>query len=108
MNNFTKIAAALLLSLFANFAAAGGEKSSHKDEIESFKDVKSVVDSDDEDGEKADEDLSEVDDNENTGGSTPPPTNQSGNVQPVPVPAALWLMGSGLVGLIGLSRRPKA
>lgn len=29
------------------------------------------------------------------------------HVQVVPVPAALWLFGSGLIGLIGLSRRKK-
>lgn len=27
------------------------------------------------------------------------------NISPVPVPAALWLFGSGLIGLVGLSRR---
>jgi hypothetical protein len=27
------------------------------------------------------------------------------DVQPVPVPAALWLFGSGLIGLVGLARR---
>jgi hypothetical protein len=29
----------------------------------------------------------------------------SHSVSPVPVPAAIWLFGSGLVGLIGISRR---
>jgi len=29
-------------------------------------------------------------------------------VQPVPVPAAVWLFGSGLIGLIGIARRKKA
>ncbi|MES9905096.1 MAG: VPLPA-CTERM sorting domain-containing protein [Sedimenticola sp.] len=28
-------------------------------------------------------------------------------VEPVPIPAALWLFGSGLLGLIGISRRKK-
>lgn len=28
--------------------------------------------------------------------------------QPVPVPAAVWLFGSGLIGLIGIARRKKA
>ncbi len=30
------------------------------------------------------------------------------NVQPVPLPAAVWLFGSGLLGLIGFSKRKKA
>ncbi|MDH3590183.1 MAG: VPLPA-CTERM sorting domain-containing protein, partial [Gammaproteobacteria bacterium] len=29
-------------------------------------------------------------------------------VAPVPVPAAVWLMGSGLLGLAGMRRRRKA
>ena len=29
-------------------------------------------------------------------------------VEPVPVPAAVWLFGSGLIGLIGVTRRKKA
>lgn len=29
-------------------------------------------------------------------------------VEPVPVPAAVWLFGSGLIGLIGIARRKKA
>ncbi len=33
---------------------------------------------------------------------------QSGDVSAVPVPAAVWLFGSGLLGLIGMSRRKKA
>ena len=33
---------------------------------------------------------------------------QSGDVSAVPVPAAVWLFGSGLIGLIGLTRRKKA
>lgn len=32
---------------------------------------------------------------------------QSGDVGAVPVPAAVWLFGSGLIGLIGLARRKK-
>lgn len=28
--------------------------------------------------------------------------------QPVPVPAAVWLFGSGLIGLIGVARRKQA
>ena len=31
-----------------------------------------------------------------------------GQVQVVPIPAALWLFGTGLLGLIGISRRKKA
>lgn len=31
-----------------------------------------------------------------------------GQVQVVPIPAAIWLFGSGLLGLIGISRRKKA
>jgi hypothetical protein len=37
-------------------------------------------------------------------------TSESGEFgfyNPVPVPAALWLFGSGLLGLIGISRRKK-
>ena len=33
---------------------------------------------------------------------------QSGDVSAVPVPAAVWLFGSGLLGLAGISRRKKA
>jgi len=40
----------------------------------------------------------------NIGGSG----NCSTSVSTVPVPAAIWLFGSGLVGLIGVSRRKKA
>ena len=32
----------------------------------------------------------------------------SGDVSPVPVPAAVWLFGSGLLGLVGVARRKKA
>jgi hypothetical protein len=32
----------------------------------------------------------------------------SGSVEPVPVPAALWLFVSGLMGLIGIARRKKS
>lgn len=45
---------------------------------------------------------------------TPGSANISGtgdcsvNVNPVPVPAAVWLFGSGLIGLIGISRRKTA
>ena len=35
------------------------------------------------------------------------PTFQ-GTVQAVPIPAAVWLFGSGLVGLVGVARRRKA
>ena len=30
------------------------------------------------------------------------------DVTPVPVPAAVWLFGSGLLGLVGVARRKKA
>ena len=30
---------------------------------------------------------------------------QTGDVSAVPVPAAVWLFGSGLLGLIGVARR---
>jgi len=33
---------------------------------------------------------------------------QSGDVSAVPVPAAVWLFGSGLIGLAGLAKRKKA
>ena len=32
----------------------------------------------------------------------------SGDVSAIPVPAAVWLFGSGLIGLVGLARRKKA
>ena len=35
-------------------------------------------------------------------------TSFSGSITPVPVPAAAWLFGSGLVGLIGVARRKAA
>jgi hypothetical protein len=34
--------------------------------------------------------------------------NVNGNVSPVPVPAAVYLFGSGLIGLAGLARRKMA
>ncbi|PCJ83805.1 MAG: hypothetical protein COA54_14955 [Thiotrichaceae bacterium] len=33
---------------------------------------------------------------------------QSGDVSAVPVPAAAWLFGSGLLGLVGVARRKSA
>ena len=33
------------------------------------------------------------------------PVVQSGDVGEVPVPAVVWLFGSGLIGLIGVARR---
>ena len=33
---------------------------------------------------------------------------QTGDVSAVPVPAAVWLFGSGLIGLVGMARRKKA
>jgi hypothetical protein len=32
----------------------------------------------------------------------------SGSISPVPIPASVWLFGSGLLGLIGIARRKKA
>ena len=37
-----------------------------------------------------------------------PAFNGTGNLSAVPVPAAAWLMGSGLLGLVGVARRRKA
>jgi hypothetical protein len=31
-----------------------------------------------------------------------------GNIGAVPIPAAVWLFGSGLIGLIGAARRKKS
>jgi hypothetical protein len=33
---------------------------------------------------------------------------QSGDVSAVPVPAAVWLFGSGLLGLIGVAKHKRA
>ena len=35
-------------------------------------------------------------------------TSYSGDVPEVPIPAAVWLFGSGLLGLVGVARRKKA
>jgi len=44
-------------------------------------------------------------------GTTIPPdlvlTISNVNFQPVPIPAAVWLFGSGLIGLLGIARRKK-
>ena len=32
----------------------------------------------------------------------------TGTVQPIPLPAAVWLMGSGLLGLVGVARRKRS
>jgi len=32
----------------------------------------------------------------------------AGNIHPIPIPAAVWLFGSGLLGLVGMERRKKA
>ena len=33
---------------------------------------------------------------------------QTSSINPIPVPAAVWLFGSGLIGLVGVARRRKA
>jgi len=43
-----------------------------------------------------------------SGGSWAAWAVHSGNVGAVPVPAAVWLFGSGLLGLVGMARRKKA
>lgn len=40
--------------------------------------------------------------------STTTSTSFSGSINAVPVPAAIWLFGSGLIGLVGMSRRKKS
>jgi hypothetical protein len=39
--------------------------------------------------------------------STPVLVFDNMNVAPVPVPAAAWLLGSGLIGLFGMSKKKK-
>lgn len=34
--------------------------------------------------------------------------NGNGEVPPIPVPAAAWLLGSGLIGMVGVARRKRA
>jgi hypothetical protein len=46
--------------------------------------------------------------NENTQGGTVNGALGSGDVPAVPIPGALWLFGTGLVGLVGLKRRGRA
>ena len=40
--------------------------------------------------------------------SIPEFTQDSVSVSTVPIPAAVWLFGSGLLGLVGMARRKKA
>lgn len=42
------------------------------------------------------------------GGGAPKFDDAYLDIQPVPVPAAVWLFGSGLVGLVGVARRKKS
>jgi len=41
-------------------------------------------------------------------GTEETPTSFSGSISAVPIPAAVWLFGSGLLGLLGISRKMKA
>jgi hypothetical protein len=34
--------------------------------------------------------------------------NYSFNIQPIPLPSAVWLLGSGLLGLLGMARKRKS
>lgn len=43
-----------------------------------------------------------------TTSTTTTSTSFSGSINPIPVPPALWLFGSGLLGLVGIARRKKA
>jgi hypothetical protein len=43
---------------------------------------------------------------QNPGGEVPDPDSAFGGTV-VPVPAAVWLFGSGLLGLVGVARRKK-
>lgn len=51
---------------------------------------------------------SEVEDCSTDGGATQTKQWQVSGIQPVPIPAAAWLFGSGLIGLAGLARRKKS
>lgn len=49
--------------------------------------------------------FSDVDLGDEWGDSITDPSLETGSVTVVPVPTALWLLGSGLIGLVGLRRR---